>query len=90
MRGERVRVASGLLLGHGGLLGLVGGEGSGEGGEFVGAGVADARELGVDAGLDFELFVVGAGAVGLADCLLVGVAIGCILGVVVGNGYLRI
>jgi hypothetical protein len=43
----------------------VGGEGGGEVGELVGAGVADARELGVDAGLDVEFLGFGAGAVGL-------------------------
>ena len=59
-----MRVASGLLFGHG--VGLdVGGEGRGEVGELLGAGVADARELGVDAGLDFEFLVFCAGAVGL-------------------------
>jgi hypothetical protein len=64
VRGERVRVASGLLLWN--CVGLdVGGEGGGEVGELVGAGVADARELGVDAGLDVEFLGFGAGAVGL-------------------------
>lgn len=59
-----MRVASGLLLGDG--VGLdVGGEGCGEVGELLGAGVADARELAVDAGLHLELEVLGTGAVGL-------------------------
>lgn len=62
--GECVRVASGLLFGDG--VGLdFGGEGCGEVGELLGAGVADARELVVDAGLDLELDVLGASAVGL-------------------------
>jgi hypothetical protein len=65
--GEGVRVASGLLLGDG--VGLdVGGEGGGEVRELLGAGVADARELGVDAGLDVEFLGFGAGAVGLRRC----------------------
>jgi hypothetical protein len=65
--GERVRVASGLLLRDG--VGLdVGGEGGGEVGELLGAGVADARELGVDAGLDVEFLGFGAGAIGLGWC----------------------
>ena len=64
--GESVRVARGLFFGHG--VGLdVGGEGRGEVGELLGAGVADARELGVDAGLDFEFLVLCAGAVGLEE-----------------------
>ena len=64
MGSEGVRVASGLLLGDG--VGLnVGGEGCGEVGELFGAGVADARELVVDAGLDLELDVLGTSAVGL-------------------------
>jgi hypothetical protein len=65
--GERVRVASGLLFWN--CVGLdVGGEGGGEVGELLGAGVADARELGVDAGLDVEFLGFGAGAVGLSRC----------------------
>jgi hypothetical protein len=65
--GEGVRVASGLLLRDG--VGLdVGGEGGGEVGELLGAGVADARELGVDAGLGVEFLGFGAGAVGLGWC----------------------
>lgn len=64
MGGESVRVAGGLLLGDG--VGLdVGGEGCGEVGELLGAGVADARELAVDAGLHLELEVLGTSAVGL-------------------------
>ena len=64
MSGESVRVAGGLLLGDG--VGLdVGGEGCGEVGELLGAGVADARELAVDAGLHLELEVLGTSAVGL-------------------------
>jgi hypothetical protein len=60
--GERVRVARGLLLRDG--VGLdIGGEGGGEVGELFGTGVADARELGVDAGLDVEFLGFGAGAV---------------------------
>lgn len=62
--GEGVRVAGRLLLWHG--VGLeVGGEGGCEVGELLGAGVADARELAVDAGLHLELEVFGARAVGL-------------------------
>jgi hypothetical protein len=62
--GESVRVARGLLFGDG--VGLdVGGQGRGEVGELLGAGVADARELGVGAGLGFEFEVFCAGAVGL-------------------------
>jgi hypothetical protein len=64
--GESVRVAGGLLFGDG--VGLdVGGQGRSEVGELLGAGVADARELGVDAGLDFEFKVFCAGAVGLGQ-----------------------
>ena len=66
MSGESVRVACGLLFRHG--VGLdVGGEGRGEVGELLGAGVADARELGVDAGLGFKFEVFCAGAVGLEE-----------------------
>lgn len=62
--GESVRVAGGLLLRDG--VGLdVGGEGCGEVGELLGAGVADARELVVDAGLNVELESLGTSAVGL-------------------------
>jgi hypothetical protein len=62
--GESVRVAGGLLLRDG--VGLdVGGEGCGEVGELLGAGVADARELVVDAGLDLEFEGLGTSAVGL-------------------------
>jgi hypothetical protein len=70
--GESVRVASGLLLGDG--VGLdVGGEGCGEVGELLGAGVADARELVVDAGLNLELDVLGASAVGLFGVVLMSI-----------------
>jgi hypothetical protein len=48
--------------------GEVCGEGGGEVGELLGAGVADARELGVDAFLDVEFLGFGAGAVGLGWC----------------------
>lgn len=66
MGGEGVRVARGLLLGDG--VGLeVGRQGRGEVGELLGAGVADARELGVHAVLDLEFEVLFAGAVGLED-----------------------
>lgn len=65
--GESVRVASGLLLGDGVELD-VGGERCGEVGQLLGAGVADARELAVDAGLNLEFEVLGAGAVGLVWC----------------------
>ena len=59
-----MRVTGGLLLGDG--VGLdVGGEGCGEVGELLGAGVADARELVVDAGLNVELESLGTSAVGL-------------------------
>ena len=62
--GESVRVAGSLLLGDG--VGLdVGGKGCGEVGELLGAGVADARELVVDAGLDLEFEGLGTSAVGL-------------------------
>ena len=62
--GESVRVACGLLFRHG--VGLdVGSERRGEVGELLGAGVADARELVVDAGMDLELLGLGTGAVGL-------------------------
>lgn len=65
--GESVRVARGLLLGNG--VGLdVGCEGRSEVGELFGAGVADARELVVDAGLDLEFLSFGAGGVGLVIC----------------------
>jgi len=64
--GESVRVARGLLFGDG--VGLdVGRQGRGEVGELLGAGVADARELGVGAGLSFEFEVFCAGAVGLEE-----------------------
>jgi hypothetical protein len=67
--GESVRIACGLLLGHG--VGLdVGSKGRGEVGELFGAGVADARELVVDAGLDLELEVLGTRAVGLVEVLI--------------------
>lgn len=62
--GEGVRVARGLRFGHGVGL-LVGGEGGGQVGQLLGAGVADARKLAVDAGLDLEFDVLGAGGVGL-------------------------
>jgi hypothetical protein len=65
--GESVRVASGLLLRDGVGLGI-GGEGGGEVGELFGAGVADARELVVDAFLNVEFLGFGAGAVGLGWC----------------------
>ena len=59
-----MRVTGGLLLGDG--VGLeVGRQGRGEVGELLGAGVADARELVVDAGLDVELESLGTSAVGL-------------------------
>lgn len=61
---ESVRVASCLLLRDGVWLD-VGGEGCGEVGELLGAGVADAREFAVDAGLHLELEVLGTSAVGL-------------------------
>ena len=70
--GESVRVAGGLLLRNG--VGLdVGGEGCGEVGELLGAGVADARELVVDAGLDLELEGLGTSAVGLFGVVLLSI-----------------
>lgn len=66
---ERVRVVRGVLcwrrFGRGGLE--VCGEGCGEVGEFLGAGVADARELLVDARLDLKFEGLGASAVGLRE-----------------------
>lgn len=72
VRGESVRVAGSLLLRDG--VGLdVGGEGCGEVGELLSAGVADARELVVDAGLDLELDVFGTSAVGLFGVVLMSI-----------------
>lgn len=72
MSGESVRVAGDLLLRNG--VGLdVGGEGCGEVGELLGAGVADARELVVDAGLDLELEGLGTSAVGLFGVVLLSI-----------------
>jgi hypothetical protein len=70
--GESVWVTGSLLLGYG--VGLdVGGEGCGEVGELLGAGVADARELVVDTGLDLELDVLGTSAVGLFGVVLLSI-----------------
>lgn len=70
VRGQCVWIACGFWCGRGGFAGggRVGGEGGGVVGELLGALVAEAGEFCVDAALDFELGVLGAGAVCLRDC----------------------
>jgi hypothetical protein len=82
--GESVRVAGCLLLGDGVRLDVCG-EGCGEVGELLGAGVADARELVVDAGLNLKLLVLGASAVGLVLFYCQLLVFLFIAGVVVGS-----